>query len=211
MLDLYWEKVKSDSQPSLESFNSGSLPTKLPKQPGRLKNTTEYTKPRSNKSMWWGIAASLVAILGFFLYSYSTQNFINNKEIVYKTGYGERQEITLNDGSQITLNANSEFRWNEKWKSRGTRKAFLKGEAFFEVEKQNGVPFLVQTEDVVIEVVGTSFNVKCRKENTNVYLDEGQVNLKLLESSDDSPIHYKQEITIKPGDQVRYSSSKGTI
>lgn len=211
VLDLYWEEAKSNPPLSLDSSNSESLPEKRPEHLLRSNKTTDPVNPRFKKSVWWGIAASLIAILGFFIYSYSTQNFLNNKEIVYKTGYGERQEITLNDGSQITLNANSEFRWNENWKSKDTRKAFLKGEAFFEVEKQNGVPFLVETEDVLIEVIGTSFNVKCREKNTKVYLDEGEVNLKLLETADDSHVHAKQEITMKPGDQVRYSASMRTI
>src|SRR5690606_8731570 len=90
--------------------------------------------------LWWGIAASLLLLISLFFYLGGAPEFLGNREIVYTTGFGERLEVELNDGSHITLNANSELRWSEEWKEKGNRQAILKGEAFFEVKKQNGIP-----------------------------------------------------------------------
>lgn len=217
VLDHVWKTMKSIS-PS-ESPNSKSLTTNSSSRLTSSKKSNDFPNQRLfqslthrlNRSVWWGIAASLIVVFGIFLSLYNSQSFLKNQEVVYITGYGERQQITLNDGSHITLNANSEFHWNENWKSSGKRECNLIGEAFFEVEKQNGIPFTVHTEDVLIEVIGTSFNVKNREKNTNVYLDEGKVNLKLLETADDTETNSEREITMKPGDQIRYSASKKKI
>lgn len=160
---------------------------------------------------YWGIAASLLLLVGLFFYISGTPEFLGNREIVYTTGYGERLEVELNDGSSITLNANSELRWREQWRSSGSREAILKGEAFFEVEKQNGIPFTVNTDDVAVEVLGTSFNVDSRKEKTAVYLEEGKVNLKLKDEEDPEDIEKDQEVIMKPGDQVKYNTKEKKI
>jgi len=159
---------------------------------------------------YWGIAASLLLLIGFILYQGILPKTLGNEEIVYSTGYGERFEIELNDGSLITLNANSEIRWSEDWEKQRNRKVILVGEAFFEVEKQDGIPFTVHTNDVAVEVLGTSFNIDSRKDQTDVYLEEGKINLKLL-SVGDKENEIEREIIMKPGDQIKYSAREGKV
>lgn len=159
-----------------------------------------------------GIAASSLILLGLFYFMWGMRTTWGQKEIVYKTGFGKRLEVKLDDGSVVTLNASSTLHWMEDWNKATGRQVTLEGEAFFTIKKQNGIPFTVHTNDVAVEVLGTSFNVDCREEKTRVYLDEGRVNLKLNEyknvPGDRNSI---QEIIMNPGEQVSYSARKNTI
>lgn len=157
------------------------------------------------------VAASLLVLMGL-LYLWRAGEFWGQKEIVYTTGFGERSEIELDDGSVVTLNANSTLYWTEGWNKSKERKVALEGEAFFKVKKQNGIPFTVHTSDVAVEVLGTSFNVDSREAKTKVYLDEGRVNLKLndMEYSRGEEKHV-QEIIMSPGEQVSYSARQKKI
>src|SRR5690606_20105338 len=66
--------------------------------------------------------------------------------------------------------------------------------------------------DVAVEVLGTSFNIDSRHDKTEVYLDEGEVNLKLRQKNDNKSAGVQpektdeQEILMKPGELVSYDS-----
>lgn len=159
-----------------------------------------------------GIAASLLLLLGLLYYLWGTRTTCGQKELAYTTGFGERLEVKLDDGSIVALNANSTLRWMKNWNKATGRQATLDGEAFFKIKKQNGIPFTVHTHDVAVEVLGTSFNVDSREEKTKVYLDEGRVNLKLNEFNNvPGDQNSMQEIVMNPGEQVSYSARKKTI
>lgn len=86
--------------------------------------------------------------------------------------------LTLSDGSKVTLNAGSELKYpvqfitNEK-----NRTVYLNGEAFFEVAKNEKQPFIVNTKDMDVEVLGTQFNVTSYTMDDKTYtvLVEGTV------------------------------------
>lgn len=167
---------------------------------------------RSRKSYWFGgVAAGMLILLGLFFLKYATPKLFGSHEVVYQTGYGERIEIILDDDSKITLNANSKIQWSNDWRDTRMREIILDGEAFFEVRRRDGIPFTVRTRDVAVEVLGTSFNVDSRNTKTDVYLDEGKVNLKLLKKEDHEYESETKEIIMKPGDQVKYNSLKDKV
>lgn len=130
-----------------------------------------YLKP----AYYWSAAAViLVVVLSFSL----TMIFSTKGELTYYTSFGEKQQFSLPDGSTVILNANSELTFEQDDEHK-TRKVTLKGEAYFSIVKQshNGIPvkFSVNTNDAVIEVLGTQFNVNTRRERTQVVLNEGKV------------------------------------
>jgi ferric-dicitrate binding protein FerR (iron transport regulator) len=138
-----------------------------------------------------GVAASLLIVLtaGYFLardfFLYTT----------YSTAYGMTQNILLEDGSEVTLNANSILKVPKDLVASQTREVWLQGEGFFHVAKRpDGIRFQVHTDNMDIEVLGTKFNVNNRRGNTEVVLDEGSV--KLI-----SP-KYAAPVFMKPGDYV---------
>jgi len=167
---------------------------------------------RKTNRYWWATAASLLVIIGLSIGIY-TMN-VPGDFMVYTTGFGEVEKIELDDGSQVTLNANSELRWKRNWEKDGDRLAILQGEAFFDVttiqdEKSMGkTGFDVQTDDLTIQVVGTAFNVKSRTEKTDIFLKEGKILLDLKEAINEDKPEKKQElVAMEPGQSVSYSAS----
>ena len=66
---------------------------------------------------------------------------------------------TLADGSVIYIAQNSLFSFPEEFES-GSRNVELKGEAFFDITPNPDKPFIIETDEALIEVLGTAFNVK---------------------------------------------------
>jgi len=91
----------------------------------------------------------------------------------YSTPIGVTAAVPLPDGSKITLNTNSEVRVAVTERA---RKVELKqGEAFFEVAKDAGHPFVVHAGDKNIIVVGTKFSVLRMGKEVRVVVTEGRV------------------------------------
>lgn len=89
---------------------------------------------------------------------------------------GERAQLTLADGTQIWLNANTVISYPDNF-NRRNRSVNLKGEAYFKVAKNKDLPFIVNAENIDVKVLGTEFNVKAyNDENTiEVQVTEGKV------------------------------------
>ena len=79
----------------------------------------------------------------------------------------ETRTVCLPDGSTVTLNHYSSLSYPEKFKS-DKREVELNGEAYFEVNKNKKHPFIVQTETIDVQVLGTHFNVDAYQNNPDV-------------------------------------------
>ncbi|MEX2438077.1 MAG: FecR domain-containing protein [Candidatus Babeliales bacterium] len=95
------------------------------------------------------------------------------------TNEGQQKMITLRDGSKVRLNGDSEL-WVSGDFLENKREVRLTGEAYFEVEHDPDKPFIIQSDQGSIQVLGTSFNVKSltSKENIQVAVVEGSVSLR---------------------------------
>lgn len=74
-----------------------------------------------------------------------------------ETPKGGEYTLTLSDGTKVYLNAMSRLRFPVSF-GEGSREVELEGEAFFHVSKA-GIPFRVHTQGMMVEVLGTSFNL----------------------------------------------------
>ncbi len=102
-------------------------------------------------------------------------------------------DITLADGSKVWLNAGSSVTYPVAFAAQ-ERKVSVTGEAYFEVNHDASKPFIVNTKDVNIQVLGTDFNV-------NTYDDETDIKVTLLQGS----VKVSREnnsLLIKPGQQA---------
>src|SRR3546814_2056524 len=88
------------------------------------------------------------------------------------------RNVTLADGSVVTLNKNSELSYPRRFTG-SSRTVSLQGEAFFDVETDREKPFVISVNDVEVEVTGTSFNIKSREEVTEVIVESGSVRVRL--------------------------------
>ena len=107
----------------------------------------------------------------------------------------ETRTVCLSDGSTVTLNHYSSLSYPEKFKS-DKREVKLNGEAYFEVARNHEKPFTVKSQAMDVRVLGTSFNIKCRPDNSfaETTLVEGEVEVK--DKSD------KGRITLLPGQKA---------
>jgi len=109
-------------------------------------------------------------------------NTPDNETLVYNTlkvPYGKRFEIQLSDGTTVHLNSGTSLKYPVKFIEGKNREVFLNGEAFFSVTKDAKHPFIVNVENLNVEVFGTEFNVSAYPEDatTDVVLVEGSVGM----------------------------------
>ncbi len=84
------------------------------------------------------------------------------------------QLVNLPDGSVVILKSHSELVYNSQF-GKGNRDVILEGEAFFDVQRNEGLPFKVFASETTIEVLGTMFNVKSTTELVQVGVVSGHV------------------------------------
>jgi len=147
------------------------------------------------------IAASLVLLIGI---AWAALNFFGSGPssdlyTSHVTLEDEIKEIALPDGSTVTLNENSELRFNTAFSQRSID---LKGEAQFKVEHDSQRPFTVAAAGTKTTVLGTTFNVDSDVEEVNVSLIEGSVAFS-------SPS--EEEVILAPGETANYNAVKGVL
>ncbi len=129
--------------------------------------------------------------------SYNASNKEKVVEVLYNTistPKGGQYQLLLSDGSKVWLNAASSLKFPATFTGK-ERKVELLGEAYFEVAKNENMPFKVEADGMEVEVLGTHFNI-------NSYDDESIVRTTLLEGS--VKINgAKSKSFLKPGQQAK--------
>lgn len=127
------------------------------------------------------------------------KNSRKNKELEYNTiviPRGGEYNITLEDGSIIYLNSESELRYPINF-TKNERKVYLKGEAYFEIKEDKKCPFIVETSKMSVKVLGTKFAIRA-------YEDENISSTTLVSGS--VALHNnltpKKNIILKPNEQA---------
>ena len=125
------------------------------------------------------------------------------------TPRGGRYMLTLPDGSKVWLNAASSIRYPTTFTGK-ERKVEITGEAYFEVEKNAAMPFLVMVSGMQIEVLGTHFNIHAYGEEPvmKTTLLEGSVKVGSRESIGNSSL---QPVVLKPGQQAQIINNQLSI
>ncbi len=213
-LDQYWQQwqcehpegevLVTEARRLVHQMRASGQPEPLHEQEVRHMWQTlqgRHTEARSNdaileKTKWYWMAASVSVLLIFSIFLFT--KISEPTVITHQTAYGETQYIDLPDSSSVLLNANSAITYQEDWLESPEREIKLTGEAFFDVHHtQDHRRFLVQTNTVTVEVVGTSFNILNRRDHTQVVLKEGEVVLR----AEDSEV-LPTDITMQPGELV---------
>jgi transmembrane sensor len=110
---------------------------------------------------------------------------------------GIRSQVVLPDGSKVWLNAESTLKFSIPF-PKNIRNVDLRGEAYFEVTKNQKQPFVVHSGNVEVKVLGTRFDCKAFDEDKNieVILEIGKVALNSNVASG------QDESILKPGDRA---------
>ncbi len=128
----------------------------------------EIEAKKSNTTKWWLAAASvvLVLVMGWWLFP--------DQENIYATNEIEKLDIQLPDNSKVTLNRNSQLKVLEGFDDED-RSVSLKGEAFFNIERDEQRPFIIHLGSQQVRVLGTSFSVDHKDNSTIVVVRTGKV------------------------------------
>ena len=115
---------------------------------------------------------------GELLYEETTEK-TNGEQELFNTitiPRGGEYKLVLSDGTRVWINSASVLRYPVKF-VKGSRKVFLEGEAYFEVSADTIHPFVVQTANLGVNVLGTGFNVMAypNEELAEVTLVHGRV------------------------------------
>lgn len=192
-IDVRWSQLKKEIHThQMNTMHVDRPPIK------KTKSIFDYRK-------WIKRAAAVSVLILAAIVGYQYFDLETNKTISYTTGYGEKSEITLPDGSHVRMNANTEIAVPANWENGIREVEILKGEAFFEIKKTplaTNPKFIVHTDEMDIVVLGTAFNVNNRRNKTTVALTEGKVNLRTATNL---------EKIMNPGDIIDYIINEGSL
>jgi ferric-dicitrate binding protein FerR (iron transport regulator) len=141
----------------------------------------------------------IVAGMGWFLFEVAAPQRIT----VTSSASEKNIEVQLADGSSVYLNRNSRLTYPENFRS-GTRRVTLRGEAYFDIARDEEHPFIIDAGRAKIKVLGTSFNVITdnASNEVEVYVSSGKV----LVTSEDGV----RSVTLVPEEVGRVSSTAAT-
>lgn len=151
------------------------------------------------RTIWWAAAASVLIAIGAYMALHEKKT-----PQVKQTEYGQMSTLTLPDGSRLILNAHSKATYASNWLPGHPREVWLEGEGYFDVKKAAGDPFLVHTALLSVQVLGTTFDIRERRNTVQVVLQTGSIKVTF-------PGNAHQDVIMKPGDQLTYDPTKATL
>lgn len=129
-------------------------------------------------------------------------NKVSQDPFMVAVDYGQKANLTLPDGTKVWLNSATHLSYDAEY-NKSDRKIYLDGEAYFEVAKNKDKRFIVCCNDLEIEALGTTFDVKgyCDDHSVTTLLAEGSVK-----------VSNETDVTLlKPGEKVEYHKNKQTF
>lgn len=178
LLDQWYELLDDDSLLNIQETELDSIEQRLwNKIQGETTQTfTEKNKPAILKRMWTGwAAAAAVCIIALSVYIFTPSGnaslvetrFPENGMIKTSNTTTKPLKVPLEDGSVVTLQPGSTLNYAAHF-AQDRREVYLQGEAFFNVSKNANRPFYVYNNNLVTQVLGTSFNVKVNEHTQQV-------------------------------------------
>jgi transmembrane sensor len=170
-------------------------------------NSKRGSSGSGNRGWYWNLALKIAGIillpLAVFL---GTKEYVGARPgeetwVEIKAPAWTRAQFRLPDGTTGWLNSNSSLKYTGTFYR--DRKVTLYGEAFFDVQKDEERPFTVNTEEVILKVTGTRFNVASyeNERNVEVVLEEGSMEF--------NNMNHNRTYFMKPNDLVTYDKTLG--
>ena len=164
-----WNKLnRDDYAPDEESYAKLNKEVDLllqkinTKKSVQKKNLFSYRKYILRIASVFLLLISIYSVYFFMSDSVSKGNNITYTEI--NALRGETKEYTLSDGTKIILNSDSKLRIPSDY-NKENRQVEMFGEGFFDVVTNHSKPFIINSGDAQLKVLGTSFNVKAYPED----------------------------------------------
>jgi len=176
-----------------------------------LQRIAQHEKPVTRSShrrkMWLSLAAVMLLLLLPFAGYWKGATDVKRDfgDITIEAPLGSSICMSLPDSTRVWLNAGSKLIYSQGF-GLNSRDVELRGEGYFEVKKNSKLPFIVHTEELAAQVLGTKFSVKSYEEDENAAVDvlDGSVAVsnKLLQQI---------QITLQKGERVVLTKSTGEM
>lgn len=164
-LSQFWNKMDQKKFDTDKAWNNLSK---------RIDAEIPVKRKKMNMRVLISIAAASILLFGIIAVLLA-QFLPGNDQIKYFAE--KRMEITLPDASKVILQNGSKLTLDEHFNSK-TRTVNLKGEAWFEVEPNKEVPFIIEAARCQVKVVGTKFSVKSKpNEPDKIVVKSGEVSV----------------------------------
>ncbi len=157
---------------------------------------------------WWQYVAAAIIIFSVALNSYfliDRKTGGTNDIIEYSAKTGEIKKIDLPDGSSVWLNSESTLILQEQFDGK-SRNVYLIGEAYFKVSKNPEKPFLVNTSEVVVKVLGTSFGVRNYQNDPDISTSLVEGSVQLL-----NKVNPRNSLILNPSEEALLIKSNGEL
>jgi transmembrane sensor len=200
------EKTFQQSKKLMESLSGAQFSPQVDlawtKLEGRIskEHTAKVVSLFSTRSVIRAAAAIIVLIAGAWLFNQYRTGPDEPMTLIAATGVPVEQKLP--DGSTVKVASHSKLEFSRD--KNGQRRAYLSGEAFFEVVHNEQEPFVVSTGEVFIKDIGTAFNIRtlAGSGNTDVFVETGEVQFYTNNS---------QGIRLKAGEHGVYDKQSGVF
>lgn len=203
-----WAAIEAhlDDASAAPPLRNGHVHEDVDRSARRADRTTRSSSRarQSSASTWTSATVAVVVLLALSVWLWQ-------RPVTVSAPAGTQQTATLPDGSTVELNSGSSVSYRRAFQSwplvdAARRTVRLDGEAYFDVSHA-GRPFVVETFNARVEVLGTSFNVRARSGDaaaTQVTVTSGQVRVS-------SPQHPDRSVVLAtPGESSRVTGDVPT-
>lgn len=146
------------------------------------------------------------SLSGYFLYRHTEDNRLAQALCRMEVPLGSQTKVTLPDGSVVCLNSGSVLQYAPDLLRKKSREVYLEGEGYFEVQADDGKPFVVHADRLNVKVLGTQFNVRSYREDpeVEVCLIKGKINAFTTSET-------RGNVMMQPDDKVTYNKQNGQM
>jgi len=198
-----WHNASSELSPDIQMRMFENLHNKINEDKLSGNENNRKKKPSViSKVVRYVAAACLLLLVGVGSYFVAEKTLFSTKEFIVSVDKGQKANLTLPDGTLVWLNSASRIKYDNSYNNR-ERRIILEGEAYFEVAKDKDKRFVITANNIDVEALGTSFNVKS-------YLSEKDITVTLVEGklrvSDEM-----SETYMRPNERVTYNKQTGVF
>jgi ferric-dicitrate binding protein FerR (iron transport regulator) len=151
-------------------------------------------------------AIILLLILPFFTYYVGHQRVEQQfAKVIMEAPDGSQLDLTLPDGTSVRLNSGSRLSYSQGY-GIVDRKLTLSGEGYFKVHHSDKLPFIIKTKGLVLQDIGTEFNIRDYKEDeqASVNLFHGSVEIH-------NEVLHSKSVFLNPGESLTLNKRTGKV
>ena len=177
-----------------------------------VKEKLNINKSRTRHIQWIQVATKYAAILllplitGLIVWGIMENKVAESSDMIEcYVPAGEQKTIQLPDGTEVKINSNSLLIYPKEFHGE-QRRVHLSGEAFFNVRRNEDMPFIIGTGPLKIKVLGTQFNVESYPEDEYITTILNQGSVKVFRNEKEA-----EGIIMKPDEKLIYSNKNNTF